>query len=177
MDTICSVTSLRFTPINRPNPFPPAHWGDSDVVFEPLADISEDAYSHPVVAAVVFAIHPRGFLLADIPGRGWCVPSGRLEPGESPLDTAIRETYEEVGAELVNPRRIGVYTFRSGSGAKTCVPAFVGWVSEPGPLPSGSESLGVCVLTRDQLPESYWLWDDLMARVFDYALECAERFV
>ena len=103
------------------------------------------------------------------------MPSGRLEQGESPLDAGIRETYEEVGAALINPRRIGVYTFTSSAAVKTCVPAFIGWVTEAGPIPAGSESRGVCVLTRNELPANYWLWDELMASVFDYALECAER--
>jgi len=134
-----------------------------------------DSDLNPPFAVVVFAIHADGFLVADIPDRGWCVPSGRLEPGETPTETAIRETYEEVGALLLNPRRIGTYTFTAASGAKSRVPAFIGWVGDYGPLPAGSESRGVRIFTREELPHNYWLWDALMASVFDYALECADQ--
>jgi 8-oxo-dGTP pyrophosphatase MutT (NUDIX family) len=144
--------------------FPEARWGDSLVTFSPEVPIPTEG----IAAVVVFAIHPDGFVLADIPGRGWCVPSGRPEPGESPLDTAIRETAEEIGAELMDPRPVGVYTLKDGGGVRF-VPAFLGTVKELGPLPAGSESRGVRIATMEELPSIYWLWDALMARMFAYA--------
>jgi phosphatase NudJ len=34
-------------------------------------------------------------------GQGWCVPAGRVEPGESLFDAAVRETLEETGVPVV----------------------------------------------------------------------------
>lgn len=36
-------------------------------------------------------------LLLHDPERGWDLPKGKPEPGETPLETALRETYEEAG--------------------------------------------------------------------------------
>jgi 8-oxo-dGTP diphosphatase len=152
--------------VNDWRAFPQAVWGQSSVSFAPGEDVPAQ-----FAAVVVFAIHEDGFVLANIHGRGWCVPSGRPEGGETALETAIRETAEEVGAALRDPILIGVYTLREPGGSIRHVPAFVGQVDVLGPLPEGTESRGVRVANRDELPQLYWLWDDLMAQMFDYALE------
>ncbi|WP_219471078.1 NUDIX hydrolase [Nonomuraea rhizosphaerae] len=36
----------------------------------------------------------------DRVGRGWDIPGGHVEPGESPVDTAVRELAEETGLAL-----------------------------------------------------------------------------
>ena len=74
--------------------FPTVRWDDMDVAFHPTPPRKTPG---DYFAVVVFALHGDGFVLADIPGRGWVTPSGRPEPGETPLQTAIRETMEEIG--------------------------------------------------------------------------------
>ncbi len=157
-------------PVQRRPIFPTVRWGDANVTF------TTEALNLPldrVAAVVVFAIHPEGFAVADIPGRGWCVPSGRMEPGETPLETAIRETAEEIGARLIDPREIGSYLFTESSGEAHRVPAFIGRIKELGHLPPVSESRGARILGRAELAAQYWLWDDLLERMFEYAAEVA----
>lgn len=50
-------------------------------------------------------------LLLKKPRRGWYVaPGGKMDPGESIYETAVREFTEETGAKPVNPYLKGVYT-------------------------------------------------------------------
>lgn len=39
------------------------------------------------------------FLMTQLVSRGWDIPGGHREPGETPMQTAAREVFEETGAE------------------------------------------------------------------------------
>lgn len=50
-------------------------------------------------------------LLLKKPRRGWYVaPGGKMDPGESVYEAAIREFMEETGTEAIGPHLKGVYT-------------------------------------------------------------------
>lgn len=49
---------------------------------------------------------------AGVAGR-WNLPSGRMEPGETPLACARREAREEVGLEVTPTALVGIYRDRS----------------------------------------------------------------
>lgn len=69
----------------------------------------------------------------------WALPGGRVDPGESPAEAALRETAEEVGLELAPDRVLGLlddYPTRSGF-AITPVVVWAG--SEPELVPSPKE--------------------------------------
>ena len=43
-------------------------------------------------------------------GGGWCLPCGWVEPNEKPIETVIREVYEETGLEVEVKQLVGVFT-------------------------------------------------------------------
>lgn len=149
-----------------PSDFPVAHWDDLEVTFFPVPLPGESGRPSFVV---VFALDGQGFVLANIPGRGWITPSGRLEPGETPLQAAVRETYEETGAELNVPTEIGFYEIRRPDTESQYASAFVGSVTQFGDIPEGSESTGARVAQMEDLPGLYWRWDALLEAMFAYA--------
>lgn len=51
-------------------------------------------------------------LMTNLRRRGWDVPGGHVEPGESPEDTMRREVYEETAAKLGLARPIGYQWIR-----------------------------------------------------------------
>ncbi|MGC8668385.1 MAG: NUDIX domain-containing protein [Chthonomonadales bacterium] len=150
--------------------FPVVEWSDLGVTA--TFDAQGERAGEAAAAVVVFARHSEGFVLAEIPGRGWCTPSGHINPGETDLDAARRETREEIGAELEDLRPIGHFILQDGSGGRSDAPAFVGRVSAFGHLPPGSEARGVRVVALCDLPRVYYRWDELLERVFAFAEQC-----
>lgn len=59
---------------------------------------------------VLLAMKKRGFGVGK-----WNGPGGKLEPGESPLDGAVRECKEEVGITPLNPTERATLRFELGS--------------------------------------------------------------
>lgn len=51
------------------------------------------------IAAIAFLWYPdqKGFIVHEHPKRGWEVPGGKVEPGESAFEAMLREVKEEVG--------------------------------------------------------------------------------
>lgn len=72
--------------------------------------------SGTIVLGAGTAVHQRGRLLvvrrAEEPHIGlWAFPGGRVEAGESPAETAVRETKEEVGLDVEIQRILDVVTY------------------------------------------------------------------
>lgn len=111
------------------------------------------------------------FVVADIPGRGWCIPGGRLESGETPEQAARRETREEIGATLGPLHPLGHFTRTDTLSERIAlVPAFVAGVRKLEALPPDTESRGVRRLRFEDLPTEYYTWDPMLEAVFSYAL-------
>lgn len=114
---------------------------------------------------VVFVLLAEGFLLADIRGRGWCVPSGRVEAGETPLDAAERETVEETGYRPLALRPVGSFRTRAG-GIDSWAEAFVTTkANEEGP-PTGTDSQGRRAVEIGGLPAVYYRWGPFYEALF-----------
>lgn len=69
--------------------------------------------------SAVFAFNKTGQLLMvkrrDVPV--WVIPGGGIEPGETPIQGAIRETKEETGFDIKIIREVAEYTYK-GRGKK-----------------------------------------------------------
>lgn len=86
---------------------------------------AEDGLRHAAVALLMladeageacFVITRRAARMKDHAGQ-WALPGGRLEPGESPADAALRETDEEIGLRVQPENVLGLlddYPTRSG---------------------------------------------------------------
>lgn len=113
-------------------------------------------------------------LVCDIEGRGWCIPSGRVEPSETSLEAAIREAKEEGGAELCDCQYIGCYQIFERHEVRwgDC---FVARVTSLGEIGMKEESFGAKLVDLDELPEIYHLWNPLTELVFHHSLEVLRR--
>lgn len=160
-----------------PEPFPTVSWPTlgSDATFFPGEHLPPQSEGR-LWAVLTFVYYGDKVALADIKGRGLCIPSGKIEPGETLDAAAAREAWEETGATL-NPNRrrlIGCYQLtppRGGGGQVRYCPVFVAeaWGFEP--IPVGSESRGLVLAAWEDVADLYFTWDPLMAAVFDYAEE------
>lgn len=61
-------------------------------------------------SAVLFDSQRRILLTRRRDNGRWCLPGGKMEPGESAAEACIREVHEETGLQVRIVRLIGVYT-------------------------------------------------------------------
>lgn len=148
--------------------FPTVMWKQTQATFLPIG--ASPPADTSLTASLVFALYEGRFVLADIAGRGWCIPGGRLEEGETPEMAAHRELYEEIGATVDELRLLGHYLLLEiGTSKAQLIPTYVATVKTLGPLPTGTESQGIRMFTREEVPAVYFTWDALMQAVFDLA--------
>ncbi|MHB8636506.1 MAG: NUDIX domain-containing protein [Fimbriimonadaceae bacterium] len=125
-------------------------------------------------AALVFPWVEARVVVCDIVGRGWCIPSGRVEPGETSIDAIRREAFEEAGIELGRVYYIGCYRVSAGPDIRWA-DCFTARVKSLGEILMPNESRGRRIVAVDELPAMYYLWNDLTVKVFGYAYEVLVR--
>ena len=150
--------------------FPTGHYGRQRLQFYP-------APFHAPLRAFVGLVFPwdgERVLVADICGRGWCIPSGRVEAFETSRDAVCREALEEAGAVLRDLQYIGCFHIceRHEERWGDCYVAQIERLVEIG---MQDESKGRRLVTLQELPEIYYLWNPLTKMVFEHSWEILER--
>ncbi|HVT12546.1 MAG TPA: NUDIX domain-containing protein [Fimbriimonadaceae bacterium] len=113
-------------------------------------------------------------LICDIEDRGWCIPSGRVEPNETSLEAVIREALEEGGAELEDVQYIGCYQISERQEIRWA-DIYTARIGRLVDITMTQESLGRKLVSMEELPEIYHLWTPLTEMVFKHSQEIMER--
>ncbi len=127
-------------------------------------------------ASLVFPFQNGQVLVCDIADRGWCIPSGRVEAGESSLDTAVREALEEGGAILTAVQYIGCYQIQERNEVRWA-DCYTGAIDKLVEIQVVAESKDRKLMDLDDLPPIYHLWNPLTELVFQHAAEIQARDV
>jgi len=93
---------------------------------------------------------------------GICFPGGHVEPGESFVESVIREVWEETGLTIENPKLCGTKQFQTNNGERYVV-FFYKTNRFTGELRSSDEGKVFWIPRRDL--EKYTLVDDFMDMV------------
>lgn len=150
--------------------FPSGQYGRQRLQFFPAP------YRAPLraFAGLVFPWDGERVLLADICGRGWCIPSGRVEAFETSLDAVRREALEEAGAVLKDLQYIGCYHISERREVRWA-DCFVARIERLVEIGMKEESKGRRLATLEELPEIYHLWNPLTMMVFEHSREILTR--
>ena len=65
-----------------------------------------------ITSALALAFMGQSILMTNLNARGWDIPGGHLEVGESPEEALHREVWEETGAQLANAQLLGYQRIR-----------------------------------------------------------------
>jgi len=122
----------------------------------PLGSIADDQLVYAVSVALfdgqyVFVRHR----LRDT----WECPGGHIEPGESPLEAARRELWEETGAhtDIIEP--VCIYRVDADGTPGKYGLLCRAQISHPGPLPEGSEMAEVRLFS---VPPGNWTYPHIV---------------
>jgi len=118
---------------------------------------------------VMVSDHQGRILVEDRTDPAWpglCFPGGHVEPGEAFTAAAIRETLEETGLQILDPRLCGVKQFQNKDNARYVV-FFYKATHFTGTLTSSEEGR-VFWVTREEL-QNYTMVEDFLdiVKVFD----------
>ncbi|MBN8691420.1 MAG: NUDIX domain-containing protein [Armatimonadetes bacterium] len=150
--------------------FPVGKHGRQQLVFYPAP------YRAPLraFASLVFCWLDDQVLLCNIEDRGWCIPSGRVEPFEEPIEAARREAVEEAGAKLRDLQYLGCYRVSERREVRWA-DVFVAEVEALGEITCPQESLGRQLICPTKVHAIYYNWSPLVEEVLGYSREVIER--
>ncbi len=152
--------------MNATKQFPTVRWRNQLVTFLPGSTRRQ-----PAPAALLFAFFSGRAVLVDIEGRGWSIPGGHVQEGESPRSAVLREATEEAGITMQRVMPLGSYRLEKDTGVISWVPVFLGEVSYFRPIPDDQESHACLLVEPHDLQHLYYMWDPLLEAVWNYALD------
>ena len=110
----------------------------------------------PKVATAVVVESVGGIVLgrrAIEPALGeWCLPGGFVNDDESPVEAAMRECLEEIGAKVDVAGLVGVYHIARRTAPSMIIIGYRARVSEGASLEAGQEMQELQVFPPDRLP-------------------------
>lgn len=133
----------------------------------------------PVTAVKIYVFQDDSLLLTNIRSRGWDLPGGHVELGETPEDAIIRELKEEAGAVVRRHEQIGYLKVTNEKEnelnkkypKESCILVYKGYdvvvdVSHDFKLEATESKF----LPIDQLPNIHHNWNEAKAQVIKFAL-------
>lgn len=168
---------MTFDAFAPPPRFPAVRWKNETATFVASGEPTSDDPDVSAPAALVFAFYGDKIVLADIVTRGWCIPSGHVEPGETFEEAVRREAREEAGVTLGRVACLGYFVLTDvASGRVRHAPTYVGEVlgleNDP---PLSPDSRGRQLVNVEDVAGLYFSWDDLLAQVFAHAYQEKQR--
>lgn len=143
--------------------------GDIEINLTPEAakDLEDSSGS------IVFPFYDDKFIMTFHSTRkSWEFPAGRREEGESPLECALRESFEETGAILMDVIPLGYYTVKTKDGNKKTA-IYMSDVERFEPKPSWSETDLVKIF--DEIPDNISYEDDVYKIVMNHIEKLKEE--
>lgn len=101
---------------------------------------SPQLFSNEPDHVLIVAIYQGKLLFTCHSKRGWELPGGKIEPGETPEQAAVREAWEETGAIIKNMRQIGEYRVSGVETPPFIKAIYLAQVESMGKLPQGFET-------------------------------------
>lgn len=120
--------------------------------------LSKECLREEVNCVLIYAFYQGQLVLVRHKDRGWELPGGTREEGESILQTVIREMHEEAGGELDAIERIGQYLIYEGNQLVFVKNIYISKVSKLNELPTGFETDDVMLL--DVVPKQQEILND-----------------
>lgn len=162
--------------MNRSLQFAAEYWEETESKVEFFPDSAPPKL--PVTAVKVYAIQDGNLLLTKV-GRGWDLPGGHIEGGETPDEALIREIKEETGGTIENIKLIGylkITNVRENDRnkrypRKSCILVYTG-----GGLSfdhnhdlSQYEATDQKLIPFSQVKDFHHNWSDMKQQILDYA--------